>query len=182
MKRLKSLMALLMALSLVLCLCACGNDEEEPPEDDPSQEQSEIQDDPTQDQQEVGTVDLAALKAQFISDYQYSDYVDVAADRLPNIYGLNADQIVDAAAFNVTLGAFPYEVVMIQASDEGAAAAIQTSLYEHLDGIAEQASSYDPESEALAKASQVVKEGCYVGMFFTENSADMAAAFQSAVA
>lgn len=188
MKRFKSLAALLLALSMTVALCACGDKQpEEENTDDPGQSQTDVQD-PAQDQQspEQGAqtqgADLEALKAQFIQDYQYSDYVDLDAARVSSVYALNADQVVSAAAFNATAGgAFPHEVVMIQAASEEAAKAIEISLTEHLDGIAMQAASYDPESEALAKACTPVVSGCYVGLFFTDHNADMTQAFQSAV-
>lgn len=187
MKRFKSLAALLLALSMVLALGACGEKPEEETSEDPGQSQTDTQE-PAQDQQtpEEGQQtqggDLEALKAQFIQDYQYSDYVDLDAARVAAVYALNADQVVSAAAFNASAGgAFPHEVVMVQASSEEAAKAIETSFYEHLDSIAMQAASYDPESEALAKASSVVTKGCYVGLFFTDHSADMSTAFQAAV-
>ena len=186
MKRFKSLAVVLLALSLALALCACGDKPEEADTDAPEQNVTEPQDPGSEPAEDPGEqtqgAELEALKAQFIQDYQYSDYVDLDAARVTAVYALNADQVVGAAAFNASAGAaFPHEVVMIQACDEQAAKAIETSLYEHLDSIAMQAASYDPESEALAKASSVVTKGCYVGMFFTDHSADMSTAFQAAV-
>ena len=47
--------------------------------------------------------------------------------------------------------------------------------------IADQAASYDPDSEALAKKCEVVTSGNYVGMFFSSHYDEMVSAFQNAV-
>lgn len=177
MKRLISLAVLLLALSLVLC--ACGDKE---PEEDTNPSDQTSQTDTQTPPQDGSSVDLAAIKSQFLSDYDYTDYVDVETTGLGAVYGIDTSTVVSSAAFNATKGgAFPHEVVMIQATDAAAAQEIQTILTNHLADIAQQAASYDPASEALAKSCGVVAYDTYVGMFFTENCKDMTEDFAAAV-
>lgn len=170
----KRFLLFLMTLTMLLALAACGGGDEEPA---PTEESGQ-----TETQEPVAGVDLEALKAQMLSDAGIADYIDVPAENLPNVYGIDPAQVVSAAAFNaMTGGAFPEEVVMVQAADEAAAADVAAKLEAKLDAIAEQAASYDPDSLELAQNCDVVVSGVYVGMFFTQHYDAMVSAFQNAV-
>lgn len=175
----KRFLTLLMALTMLMALAACGGDDT--PETDPSGESSQTE---TQDPvtEPAAGVDLEALKAQMLSDAGITDYIDVPAENLSGVYGIDAAQVVSAAAFNaMTGGAFPEEVVMVQATDEAAAADVAAKLEAKLDSIAQQAASYDPDSLELAENCDVVTDGVYVGLFFTQHYDAMVSAFQGAV-
>lgn len=176
MKKLVSLVGGLLALTMLLTLCACGGEAEETP--DPAAENE-----PTQTETvDTVDVDLTALSAQLVADCGITDYVDLASDKLISTYQLPADQVVAAAGFNATSsGAFPQEIVLVQAADETAAAAVADQLTARLSSIAEQAASYDPASLELAENCSVVTQGVYVGLFFSEHHDAMVSAFQSAV-
>ena len=187
MKRVFALMMALMALmalTMMLTLTACGNDEPEETTDPAQTETVEPgteEGNETPDPEQAGA-DLAGLMAQMISDAGIADYIDVPAENLPNVYGIDGAQVVNAAAFNaMTGGAFPEEVVMIQAVDEAAAADIAAKLEGRLTTIADQAASYDPASLELAENCDVVTSGVYVGLFFSNHYDAMVSAFQSAV-
>ena len=62
---------------------------------------------------------------------------------------------------------------MLEAADETAAAEIQSKLEVRLAAIEEQASSYDPDSTALAQACSVRRDGCFVAMFFSSEHETM---------
>lgn len=185
MKRFLTLIALMLTLTLALALCACGGDDEpvtDDPATTPSQSDPAGTDGDTTDPAQTAGVDLEALKAQMIADCGITDYIDVPAENLASVYNLGADAIVNAAAFNaMTGGAFPEEVVMIQATNEDAATAMATQLEARLTQIADQAASYDPVSLELAENCPVVTSGCYVGLFFTTHYDAMTAAFTQAV-
>lgn len=176
----KCFLTLLMALTMMLTMAACGGDDT-PEAADPSGEssQTETQDPATEP---ADGVDLEALKAQMLSDAGITDYIDVPAEKAVSTYGLDAAKVVSAAAFNaMTGGAFPEEVVMVQATDEAAAADVAAKLESKLDSIAQQAASYDPDSLELAENCDVVTSGVYVGLFFSQHYDAMVSAFQSAV-
>ena len=124
-------------------------------------------------QPEAGT-DLAACKADMVSQLGLTDVVEMSVDRLSALYGIAADQVVQSASFVAASGAaFPMEIVMVEAASEDAAADIQTRLENRLAAIEEQASSYDPDSTALAQACSVRRDGCFVAMFFSSYHGEM---------
>lgn len=174
MKRFVSFAALVLSLVMVLSLAACGGDK-------PTQEQGG--DSSTSTTTETKKVDLAAVRTQIIDECQITGNGDVETDGLSRLYGISADQVASSASFSAPSGgAFPQEVVMVEAKDETAAADIQAKLESRLQGIADQAASYDPESLALAEKCKVVTDGVYVGMFFSEQYDTMVSIFQKAIA
>ena len=178
----KRFLILLMALTMMLTMAACGGDDTQEAADPAGagSSQTETQDPATEEP--ADGVDLDALKAQMLSDAGITDYIDVPAENAVSTYGLDAAQVVSTAAFNaMTGGAFPEEVVMVQATDEAAAADVAAKLEARLDSIAQQAASYDPDSLELAENCDVVTSGVYVGLFFSQHYDAMVSAFQSAV-
>lgn len=179
MKRFKALSAVLMTLTVVLSLAACGGDK-------PTTQTGSETPDSSQTQQSngetTGAVDLNALREKMIADSNLTDVLPVETAALENIYGITADQVKSSASFNASSGAaFPQEIVMVEAVDEAAAADITKKLEGRLTTIAEQAASYEPDSQALAEKCKVVTEGVYVGMFFSSHYDNMVADFQAAV-
>ena len=175
MKRIVSLAAIVLTLTMALSLAACG---EEPG----TNENTENDQNQTSSNETGKTVDLAALRTQFVTDYSLTDVLEVETEGLNNLYGITEDMVKNSASFSASSGAaFAQEVVMVEAVDESAAATVAEKLETRLSTIAEQAASYDPDSLALAAKCKVVTDGVYVGMFFSSHYDDMAAAFQSAL-
>ena len=173
MKRIVSLAAIVLTLTMALSLAACG---EEPG----TNENTENGQNQTSSNETGKTVDLAALRTQFVTDYSLTDVLEVETEGLNNLYGITEDMVKNSASFSASSGAaFAQEVVMVEAVDESAAATVAEKLETRLSTIAEQAASYDPDS--LAEKCKVVTDGVYVGMFFSSHYDDMAAAFQSAL-
>ena len=173
MKRIVSLAAIVLTLTMALSLAACG---EEPG----TNENTENGQNQTSSNETGKTVDLAALRTQFVTDYSLTDVLEVETEGLNNLYGITEDMVKNSASFSASSGAaFAQEVVMVEAVDESATVA--EKLETRLSTIAEQAASYDPDSLALAEKCKVVTDGVYVGMFFSSHYDDMAAAFQSAL-
>ena len=183
MKRVFALLMALLALTMMLTLTACGGGDE--PEETPDTQTETVEpgtEEGTEVTEPAAGADLAGLMSQMIADAGIADYIEVPAENLSNVYGIDAAQVVSAAAFNaMTGGAFPEEVVMIQAVDEAAAADMAAKLEGRLTAIADQAASYDPASLELAENCDVVTNGVYVGLFFSNHYDAMVSAFQSAV-
>lgn len=178
MKRLLTLTAALLALLLVLSLSACGGDTQT--EETTSAEAGETTE--TTEIAETTAPDLVALRDQMVADCGIADALNVETDALANLYGIDTTQVAASASFTAASGAaFPQEIVMVQAVDETAAAAIAENLTNRLTAIGEQAASYDPASLELSENCPVVTSGSYVGLFFSEHYDEMAAAFQSAL-
>ena len=189
MKRFASLAALMLALVLMFSLAACGDKTEDdnqttdqPATTQPADDGNAAQTNGDADNAATGSVDLAALRDQIIADCGYTDTLPVETAGLEATYGITADQVTSSASFNATVGtAFPDEIVMVEATDAAAAQDVASKLTNRLSAIADQAASYDPDSEALAKKCEVVTSGNYVGMFFSSHYDEMVSAFQNAV-
>lgn len=126
------------------------------------------------------TVDLAACKASMTSSLALSDVSDISSGRLLDMYGISSSQVKQSASFVAASGgAFPMEVVMIEAVDEAQAKNIQAKLRQRAAAIEEQASSYDPDSAALAKSCPITQSGVYVAMFFSPKQSQMQSIFKN---
>ena len=108
-----SLIGKVHALSLIhiLSLAACG---EEPG----TNENTENGQNQTSSNETGKTVDLAALRTQFVTDYSLTDVLEVETEGLNNLYGITEDMVKNSASFSASSGAaFAQEVVMVEAVD-----------------------------------------------------------------
>lgn len=141
----------------------------------PADETVEVQKD-----DETKTADLADCKRRMASELSLIDVSDIEKSSLPDMYDIAENNVKQSACFVAASdGAFPKEVVMVEAVSTDAAAEIAGKLRARLSAIQEQASSYDPDSESLAKASPVVQSGVYVAMFFASEHDSMKSIFES---
>lgn len=132
MKRIVSLAAIVLTLTMALSLAACG---EEPG----TNENTENGQNQTSSNETGKTVDLAALRTQFVTDYSLTDVLEVETEGLNNLYGITEDMVKNSASFSASSGAaFAQEVVMVEAVDESAAATVAEKLETRLSTIAEQ--------------------------------------------
>lgn len=192
MKRILSITVAL--LLLMLALAACGGNSEEPAETESTEvtetteepaETTEESAEPAEEVEEAAetvaeTSDLMALANQMIQEAGITDAIPVSAEALTNVYGLDPAQIVATAGYNAASGgAFPQEIVLVQASSADNAAAVAQAFTNRLSDIAAQAESYDPDSLALAQKCSVVTNGDYVGLFFSEHYDQFVDLFQN---
>lgn len=126
------------------------------------------------------TVDLAAVKQTMINDLQIVDPLDIPAERLADLYNIPAESIKSSACFITMGGAFPDEIVMVEAVDAKAAQEIAQKLEARLADVTNQAQNYDAESFALLKACKVESAGNYVHLFISAKSAQMREIFDAA--
>lgn len=132
--------------------------------------------------EEPKAADLAACKKEITSSISLSDVSDVDKDSLLDMYGIDGGKVKQSACFVAgSDGAFLKEIVMIEATDEQAAADMEKLLKARLSDIEEQASSYEPDSASLAKASPVLRNGAYVAMFFASEHDAMTKIYKSYV-
>lgn len=154
----KKLTALLLVIATLCVLAACGGSTEDV------------------------TVDLAAVKTQIISSLEISDPLDIPADRLYDLYTIDPETVKDSACFITMGGAFPDEIVMVQAVDAAAAKQIAQKLQNRLADVTNQAQNYDAESFALLEKCKVETAGTYVHLFISAKSAQMRTIFDNAKA
>lgn len=178
----KKLLAVLMILTMVLSLVACGSSEE--PETtaeeqnvvtEAAEENAETKAKP----QSNGPVDVVKVKDDMLAKFEIADAIELNEDLLLNQYGITAEQVLAQGSFIVSTGLFPAEIVMVEAVDEAAAEQVAEKLNTRLDSLKAQSKSYDPESYEIAQACQVLTEGNYVAMFFSEDGAEMEELYNS---
>ncbi|MCD8048683.1 MAG: DUF4358 domain-containing protein [Clostridia bacterium] len=203
--------AALIAAILIISLAACGKSETEPAEATeateatefvseeesiPAEEETEEiivtnEDEKAKEEEKIeepepeeadDEVDLEACKEEMISSLELTDVAEIGASRLLDLYGIKSEWVKTSASFAAASGAaFPMEIIMIEAVDEDAAEQIYEKLKTRVSDIYEQASSYDPDSAALAKKCPVSKDGVYVSMLFSEKYADMQTIYENAI-
>ena len=146
----KKIVSILMVILVAVSLAACSSGSDEVKNDNPAV-----------------TVDLAAVKAQMISDLSPADPIDLQAESLLNLYGIAADDVVSAACYTTMDGAFPEEVIMVEAKDADALSRIEEKMNNRVSEVKVQSQNYDPENYAIAQKCEVQKNGNYIAMFLS---------------
>lgn len=126
-----------------------------------------------QEKKDTASVNLESVKNAIITIAGIQDPLDVPTARLSSLYGIEASLVKQSACFVTIEGAFPHEIVMIEAIDEDAAKSITALLNNRLAEVKEQSKSYDAENYALAQQCSVDRNGCFVTMFLTPQHANM---------
>lgn len=152
-----------------------SEEENKNPEEAPSEEPV------SKEEPKTASVDLTAVKNAIVAGAGVSDPLDVPTARLESLYGIDTSLVKQAASFVTIEGAFPDEIVMIEAVSEEAAEMIQVFLGIRLSEVKEQSKSYDPENYALAQQCTVSRKGAFVSMFLAPQHAKMKAIFDSYV-
>lgn len=176
MKRILSVTTALLLLMLALAGCggnaeeSAGTEETQVNQTEPAEtETTETETAEPAEETEAEASGLPALADQMIADAGITDAIPVSADALAGVYGLDPAQIAEAAGYNASSGgAFPQEIILVKAVDSDGAAAVAQAFANRLSDIAEQAESYDPDSYSLAQKCQVITQGDYVGLFFSD--------------
>jgi len=150
----KRVLSILLVLMLVLSLAACGG--------------NSVQ------------VDIVAVKDTIIKDLKISDPLDLPAERLQDLYGITPESVKSAACFITMGGAFPDEIVMVEAVDTAAAKEITEKLEARLADVKNQAQNYDADSFALLEKCKVSTTGVYVTLFISALSSEMQSIFDAA--
>lgn len=126
------------------------------------------------------TKDITAIKDTILSQLQITDAMDLPAERLLDLYGIETAQIKTSACFITMGGAFPDEIVMVEATDAAAAKAVAEKLNARLADVKNQAQNYDAESYALLEKCKVTTTGTYVTLFISAKSEAMQSIFDKA--
>lgn len=146
---------LLTALCLLaLCLSACGG------------------------QQVTGTdVSLADVREEMIGIMGVDDPIRISEDYLFILYGIEARDLSESAAFMITRGIFSDEIILTKAVDEEALGRVKGLLEEHLASIRDQSRDYDPASYAVAEKSKVETDGLYAWLMISEKQEELGKIF-----
>lgn len=208
MKKLSALLAIIMIAAMFLA--GCGNKkeatnsnkevnsenkaevkidsqiEEETDEKQSDKEEAPVSEEkpeakPAEEVKSSTAVNLEAVKNAIITIVGVADPLDVPTSRLSSLYGIDASLVKQSACFVTIEGAFPDEIVMIEAVNEDAASSIKALLNNRLAEVKEQSKSYDAENYALAQQCSVDKKGLFVTMFLTPQHANMKVIYEGLV-
>lgn len=207
MKRLSALLAIIMIAAM--CLAGCGNKKgasnnnkevnsenkaevkiDSQVEEETDGKQSDKEEAPVSEEKpeakpaeekNSAAVNLEAVKNAIITIVGVADPLDVPTSRLSSLYGIDSSLVKQSACFVTIEGAFPDEIVMIEAVNEEAANSIKALLNNRLAEVKEQSKSYDAENYALAQQCSVDKKGLFVTMFLTPQHANMKVIYEGLV-
>lgn len=152
----KRLISAVLALMMIFALCACseGSDSNK-------------------------ATDIAAVKAQIISELKMDGTMDIASSRLLDLYGIEETWIADSQCFVTMEGIFPDEVIMVRAADKSAVSQIEEKLEARLNEVKVQSQSYDPENYAIAQECEVITDGTVVALFLSPDHQVMEKIFET---
>ena len=122
---------------------------------------------------ESATKDIVAIKEQIITELAIEGAMDISTDRLLDLYGIEAESVKTSACFVTMGGAFPDEIVMIEAVDSASAKQIAQKLESRLADVSNQAQNYDAESYAQFQKCKVQTDGVYVALFISAQAEQM---------
>lgn len=177
----KKLICILLSVFLLVAFCACTGETDvdsnstNPPESSSSTSTTEASSAPEKE------VKLSDIKEKIIADTKAENPIDVSTDRLTELYGIEAADVVESACFVTSNGTFPEEVIMIKSKDADAQKRIVELLQARIDDVKVQSENYDAENYALAQKCKVTTEGDYVAMFISAQHETMKAIFAGAV-
>lgn len=118
---------------------------------------------------EVSLADIRDKMIEALDPADPEDILPMETPRLKNLYGIDAELVKQSASFVTMSGVFPDEVVLIEAVDDDAKAAIIEKLSARLDEVMVQAQNYDPETYALAQKCAVTDTGNFVTLILSPN-------------
>lgn len=110
---------------------------------------------------------LAAVRDQIITSLQITDYAEMDNGRLLDVYGIEEADLTQSASFVIMSGAYPYEIVLVEAVDDAAAGRIAEKLQARLDEVRNQYKDYDAEAYAMAQKCSVDTDGLTVSLFLS---------------
>lgn len=122
---------------------------------------------------EPATKDIAAIKEQIVTELAVEGAMDIPTERLLDLYGIEAEAVKSSACFVTMGGAFPDEIIMVEAVDSAAAKEIAQKLESRLADVSNQAQNYDAESYAQFQKCKVQTDGVYVALFISAQATEM---------
>lgn len=166
----KKILVCLLAVSLIMVTVGCSNN-------------SGVQTDHTGNTDNTNPsaqMDIAALKADIIQQFQVEDSMDMPNDSLADMYGFALEDIKTSACYITMGGAFIEEIILLEAADSAAADRIVQKLEIKLSDAKSQAQNYDVETYAMLQDCKVQKIDTYISLFISGNAPTMQQMFDDA--
>lgn len=177
--------ALLTAVLLSVCIifCSCSKKEEQTEITDisrkevvskenienaaPTDNEDTPKDERKEDITDESAKSLEDIREEIILALGASDAAPLDADSASSIYGVDPEDMEQAAGFVVMAGTFPHEIIMIEASSTDAADRISELFNIKLSSFTEQSKGYDAKNYALAQKCKVERNGNFVSLFLS---------------
>ena len=119
------------------------------------------------------SIDIHAVLEQITLLVKDEEPMDIDADTLSSLYGIDAAWAKDFACIATIDGVFPSDILMFEAADDEAKENIKGVLEAKLDDFLTQAQNYDEDSYALAKSCKVIEAGNYITLFLAPQHEEM---------
>ena len=117
--------------------------------------------------EQATTASLTDIRDKMLSDLGISDYMEISPSRLLDLYGIQEADVAQSGSFATMSGAFPGEVILLEATDDAAAERIAAALQNRLNEVLNQYKTYDAETYALAEACTIDTDGKIVSMLLS---------------
>ena len=205
----KKWLCAVLALMLMLSVTACGDEPVQEPEaapapvEDQTEQKEEVKpetsetDEPEEKQEETqeeeqpaeqkgpenvsAAPNLSDIRTAMIDTFAIENPLLLEKEGLINLYGFAAEHLMQAVGYATMAGTFPDEIIMVEAVDEAAAAAVAEKLQARLDEVLVQSKSYDPENYKAAQACEVQVDGLLVCLILSPNQAELAELYAGSI-
>lgn len=128
---------------------------------------------------EAKVLDIQAIKSEIIEKVGIESPMDLGAERLLALYGIEEADVKDSACFMSMGGTFADEVILVTAKDKDAADRVEACLDSKLEQVLNQSKNYSPEDYAIYQEIKVLREGETLALFIHRDHKEMQEIFES---
>lgn len=152
----KTIILLMLAALTALSVCACGGDSGKTPA-------------------------VADIAQAIIDQYPLSDAMSQVSgeDKIKNVYGFDAADYTEIAAYVNNSGTDQDEIVIVKASSSDAVNSIKEKLENRMTAKLNSTKNYLPEQYDMISKCEVAQKGDYVRMIISPNAEEMVKIFNS---
>lgn len=118
-------------------------------------------------------VNLSGVRMKIEEQCGVTDSMALDLDAISNLYSIENSVIKQASGFVTMSGTFPHEAIMAEALTPEGADKIEAALKSRLGEVLNQSKSYDAQNYALAQQCKVLRNGKFVALFLSPDSAKM---------
>jgi len=123
-------------------------------------------------------MDMNATYTSISGALEMPEMLELDADLMLDYCGIRQETVKQAKVLICADSLRTDEIWLIQAVDEGAAKTIEELANKRLQKKGEESITYSPEQYAVVQKAELVRHGCYIGLFVSPDSAAMANLFR----
>jgi len=110
---------------------------------------------------------LTDIRDEIAAELAPGEAVNMTTDYILTAYGLDETDCRQCAAYMVSRGSFPDEIILVESASPEAEERIAAQLQLTLDNVLAQSQAYEPETYAALKDCGVYRDNGYVCLFMT---------------